>query len=421
MEQNQRLTSDLRDVEERENNLKQEIQRLQLQFNQRRTRMQAHFDQVESVSLLLEREELTCSLEYSSQTIQDLERRQREQEALIRLSLQSELDMSGTESEKSLRKQFEAINELEEYEFDGDDNQQFQDEGSCVYTLSEEILSAYSQLKNMCILIREREKDRIPAVYSESLEHSSHSDTVQSLQIGQLKCIVIEIKSLLHDILRMESKDVCSACTGEDVRLRLEQELHSAELQVECKTRELQVSETTQRTQRGELLDLRSKLTLLEARLKAVNEEREALKSDLINLTQTREQIILRSWETRSFEMRIYKCGKLKHVSSNLYKYNKASDQWERDEAVNRKNAAELEVVKARTDLAQASEQLLEAVQQKVQIAEQLEQWESDIHTVIESRLEESKMSSAKHCHSSVQRTLSKHTNNKLVGLFQRS
>ena len=33
--------------------------------------------------------------------------------------------------------------------------------------------------------------------------------------------------------------------------------------------------------------------------------------------------------------------------------------------------------------IVQASEQLLEAVQQKVQIAEQLEQWESDIHTVI--------------------------------------
>ena len=30
----------------------------------------------------------------------------------------------------------------------------------------------------------------------------------------------------------MESRDVCTGCTGEDVRLRLEQELHSAELQV---------------------------------------------------------------------------------------------------------------------------------------------------------------------------------------------
>lgn len=47
-----------------------------------------------------------------------------------------------------------------------------------------------------------------------------------------------------------------------------------------------------------------------------------------------------------------------------------------RDQAVARKNKAEVELAKNRVELMQANSQLLEAIQQKVELSQQLEQWQ---------------------------------------------
>lgn len=47
-----------------------------------------------------------------------------------------------------------------------------------------------------------------------------------------------------------------------------------------------------------------------------------------------------------------------------------------RDQAVTRRNKAEMELAKTRVDLMQANSQLLEAIQQKVELSQQLEQWQ---------------------------------------------
>lgn len=47
-----------------------------------------------------------------------------------------------------------------------------------------------------------------------------------------------------------------------------------------------------------------------------------------------------------------------------------------RDQAVARRNKAEVELAKTRVDLMQANSQLLEAIQQKVELSQQLEQWQ---------------------------------------------
>jgi coiled-coil domain-containing protein 64 len=47
-----------------------------------------------------------------------------------------------------------------------------------------------------------------------------------------------------------------------------------------------------------------------------------------------------------------------------------------RDAAVARKNAVEVELAKTRIDVMQANSQLMEAIQQKVELSQQLEQWQ---------------------------------------------
>lgn len=47
-----------------------------------------------------------------------------------------------------------------------------------------------------------------------------------------------------------------------------------------------------------------------------------------------------------------------------------------RDQAVARKNKVEVELAKTRMELMQANGQLLEAIQQKVELSQQLDQWQ---------------------------------------------
>lgn len=50
---------------------------------------------------------------------------------------------------------------------------------------------------------------------------------------------------------------------------------------------------------------------------------------------------------------------------------------WEvRDGAVARKNATQVELARTRIDVMQANSQLMEAIQQKVELSQQLEQWQ---------------------------------------------
>lgn len=48
----------------------------------------------------------------------------------------------------------------------------------------------------------------------------------------------------------------------------------------------------------------------------------------------------------------------------------------DRDIAIERKNKLEIELAKTRMDLMQANGQLMEAIQQKVELSQQLEQWQ---------------------------------------------
>merc|ERR1712029_105966 len=63
---------------------------------------------------------------------------------------------------------------------------------------------------------------------------------------------------------------------------------------------------------------------------------------------------------------------------------------WEtRDEAVERKNEAEVELARCRIESMQVSSQLLEAVQQKVVLSTQLEEWEGDLQNALHSQMSE--------------------------------
>jgi len=86
-------------------------------------------------------------------------------------------------------------------------------------------------------------------------------------------------------------------------------------------------------------------LTIRQAELTAVAEERDNARRDLGETHLAKDEIVKRAWELR-------------------------------DKAVERKNKAEIDVARTRIDMMQVNGQLLEAVQQKIQLSQQLEQWQ---------------------------------------------
>ncbi|XP_066116552.1 BICD family-like cargo adapter 1 isoform X3 [Saccopteryx bilineata] len=59
----------------------------------------------------------------------------------------------------------------------------------------------------------------------------------------------------------------------------------------------------------------------------------------------------------------------------------------DRDEAIAKKNAVELELAKCKIDMMSLNSQLLDAIQQKLNLSQQLEAWQDDMHRVIDRQL----------------------------------
>jgi len=97
-------------------------------------------------------------------------------------------------------------------------------------------------------------------------------------------------------------------------------------------------------------------LTVTEVQLKAAEEERDTLKSDIENSEAGKDVLIKKAWETR-------------------------------DAAVKRKNNTEIELARTRIDVMQINSQLMEAIQQKVELSQQLDQWQQDMQELLEDQM----------------------------------
>merc|ERR1739844_716524 len=82
----------------------------------------------------------------------------------------------------------------------------------------------------------------------------------------------------------------------------------------------------------------------------------DTLRSDLENSEAGRDVLIKKAWDTR-------------------------------DAAVKRKNNTEIELARTRIDVMQINSQLMEAIQQKVELSQQLDQWQQDMQELLEDQM----------------------------------
>jgi len=165
------------------------------------------------------------------------------------------------------------------------------------------------------------------------------------------------LKGLLHDILRKEAKGTCITCGADNnQKIKLEVELHRTTENYERLQRDLKKQEDQAKARDLEIRDLVSKLSVTEIKLKSAEEERETFREDLSHSEAGRDVLIKKAWETR-------------------------------DAAVKRKNNTEIELAKTRIDVMQVNSQLMEAVQQKVSLSQQLDQWQQDVQELLEENM----------------------------------
>ncbi|KAG8193467.1 hypothetical protein JTE90_023719 [Oedothorax gibbosus] len=415
-EQNHRLTAQLKQASRTEDQLQSQLQALREQFNVRRSNLHDHVSQLEGLreeinilserkhelerrmcALSDEREGLNVSLEESSDRILFLERRNREQETQLRLqqrdidelrqtnshlqskldvvlrrcgdasggdrpSLFNEIEMSSSQSsvEDELRSpsQCGRTKELSnlgssigfpgdypEDEIECDDELALAMDTEESWKLREELLPIYRQLRRLCDDVRRR-RDVVHYSSSDSGISTSSPEEIRAeeMRIGMLASVTRELVHLVEE--SFVSDGICLSC----------QSLAEDRETLEKVQKELIEKKEDLKRKTEESSQMLVKVTLQETELGALKESRDQLRSDMDNSALAKDQVVKKAWEVR-------------------------------DQAVARKNAVEIELARTRIDVMHINSQLMEAVQQKVELSQQLEQWKLDMEVLLDNQV----------------------------------
>lgn len=149
--------------------------------------------------------------------------------------------------------------------------------------------------------------------------------------------------------------------------------------------------ESEMRHRQDRIMDLESKLSVCDVELQSALEERDRARDDASHGSLAHDDVV-------------------------------QSARKDRDLAVERRTKVEIELAKTRVELMQANGQLLESIQQKVELSQQLEQWQMDMQELIDeqmrAKLNDNRIRAANALNS--QNVPKKTAANRLFSLFQR-
>ncbi|XP_039280783.1 bicaudal D-related protein homolog [Nilaparvata lugens] len=372
-EQNQRLTNQIKESAKNEEQLSLQLQGLRDQYSLRKSSLQDHqtsLDVLRDEILFMsekklelerrvqmlqdQRDNLSSALEEATDRVLLLERETREQQIQLQVSHRELEELRSANG--SLGDRLEAMGVtppgssgghrslLSEMECD-DQLLTSLPQGDDLHQLKVEVVSVYDRVRAIC----------------QSLKHrANHSDssirpdiTVHQVKVGLLTTIINELSDLINEIGGGDYSTSSVSVTD------LEIDLHRAQEAVDRMTKEIDAKSEELKRRNETIVDLSSKLNIKEAELLGAVEERDRARADLKDAGAgglARDEMVRKAWEVR-------------------------------DGAVARKNATQLELAKTRIDMLQANSQLMEAIQQKVELSQQLEQWQMDMQALLDEQM----------------------------------
>ncbi|XP_059479250.1 bicaudal D-related protein homolog [Neocloeon triangulifer] len=382
-EQNQRLTAQLKESRKREERLSSQLTAAREQFSLRKTSLQDHESHAEILreeldlmsekcdelerqvaDLQEERVSLQSSLDEANERAHLLQKRFRDHEHQLRHAQRDSSDLRSTPRIRGSLSPASAGQRslLSEMETSSDDDLPPNlSPPLTVLELQREALSAWRALRGLCRELRKGEKEPSSGAQS-SIEHlSTSSSGCSSSSEGEEDCDMIEDEGLGSLKAGRLSRVVSKLCrlvreggvvSGPEL-LSLQAELHRAKESLAEAGRMLEERAAQLRRNTQETMQLQSKLGVCEAQLSATIEERDLARSDV--------------------------------NSSGEEALNQARAL--RDTALAARNSVQVELARTRIDVLQVNSQLMEAVQQKIELSQQLEQWQMDMQLLLDDQM----------------------------------
>ncbi|TRY60545.1 hypothetical protein DNTS_026961 [Danionella cerebrum] len=202
-----------------------------------------------------------------------------------------------------------------------------------------QLWEAYCQVRSICSQLRGNDITDSALSTDSSMDESSETLSARDVPEGSLTASLLELRRLTQNLLDGNESTV----------RKLSEELQELREMYE------EQQEKTHGSQE-EALELHNQVALLSVEVSSSREEIERLRA-MADVHEPNEQI--------------------------------QSAIRDRDEAIAKKKAVKMELAKSKIDIMSLNGQLLDAIQQKLNLSQQLEAWQDDMHRVIEQQLME--------------------------------
>ncbi|XP_069038152.1 BICD family-like cargo adapter 1 isoform X2 [Lepisosteus oculatus] len=213
-----------------------------------------------------------------------------------------------------------------------------------------QLWEAYCQVRSLCSHLRGNDITDSALSTDSSMDESSETSSAKDVPTGSLHTALHELRRLMQNLL--DGNESTGSRRSDEEALEEQVKKLGEELRAQ---RELYEGEQSKaHASQEEALQLHSQVTLLSVEMAALKEERDRLQA----------------------------MAEVKEPSEQLQKAIR-----DRDEAIAKKNAMEMELAKCKIDIMSLNSQLLDAIQQKLNLSQQLEAWQDDMHRVIDQQL----------------------------------
>lgn len=364
--QNTRLADQLREAAKQEEHLLMEVKVLREKCAVRNNTLQDHVSSLEvlrdevqlvsaqrtelerrSLELREERARALAALEEAEERAAALERLGNEAEHRARVAEQERDELATAlatiEAERrgrsgSIQKPPRSLQAEMECEESGSSLGEQED-------LRAEVTRSCKRLRELCSRLRRGEDDSgLQSDCDESMLVIANGSEAEANCPGALSELIEELYSL------------ALPGSGGPGELGLAVELHRVREELESTKDQLKQTQDELKRRGEALIEMTSKLSVCEAELRGAREERDRARGDIEHSELTKDEILAQAYQSR-------------------------------DQAIARKNRVEVELARTRIDVLQANSQLMEAIQQKIELSQQLEQWQMDMQALLDEHV----------------------------------
>ncbi|XP_034025607.1 BICD family-like cargo adapter 1 isoform X2 [Thalassophryne amazonica] len=202
-----------------------------------------------------------------------------------------------------------------------------------------QLWEAYCEVRSLCSHLRGNDVTDSALSTDSSMDESSETSSAKDVPIGSLHTSLLELRRLTQNLL--DGNESTGSPRSDEEALEEQVKKLGEELK---DIRELYVAEQDKtQSKEKELLQLHNQMALLTVEICSLREENERIRT-MVEVKEPSEQL--------------------------------QSAIRDRDDAIAKKKAVEMELAKCKIDIMSLNSQLLDAIQQKLNLSQQLEAWQ---------------------------------------------